>query len=69
MEPDKNVGTENLNIYVRFGDRISDACQRAVREALQRHKTAGNPIAISRDGKVVILQPDEIEMGPEPNET
>lgn len=60
MEPDKKVDTENVNIFARFGDRISEACERAVREALQRHKAAGNPVAISRDGKVILLQPDEI---------
>lgn len=60
MEPDKKVGNENLNIFAQFGDRISEACERAVREALQRHKAAGNSVAVSRDGKVVLLQPDEI---------
>ncbi len=32
----------------------------AVREALLDHKRAGNPVAIWRDGKVVIVPPDEI---------
>jgi isoaspartyl peptidase/L-asparaginase-like protein (Ntn-hydrolase superfamily) len=69
MESNKQLESESVNIFARFGDRISDACQRAVREALEKHKRAGNPIAISRDGKVVILQPDEIKVGPEPDKT
>jgi len=31
-----------------------------VREALIRHKKLGHSVAISRNGKVVILGPDEI---------
>jgi hypothetical protein len=31
-----------------------------VQDALREHKAFGNPIAIWRDGKVVILPPDEI---------
>lgn len=60
MEQDQKV--ENENIFARYGDRISEACERAVREALQRHKAAGNPVAVFRDGKVVLLEPDEIEV-------
>ena len=60
MEPDNKVESENLNIFARFGDRISEACERAVREAFQRHKAAGNPVAVYRDGEVVLLQSDEI---------
>ncbi len=33
---------------------------RAVQEALREHKAFGNPIAIWRDGKVVIIPPEEI---------
>jgi len=35
---------------------------RAVRKALREHKRAGNPVAVWRDGKVVVLQPEEIEV-------
>lgn len=35
-------------------------CRLAVREAIQAHKRAGNPIAVWRDEKVVWLQPHEI---------
>ena len=39
---------------------IQDAMDRAVRIALQRHKQAGNPVAIWRDGVVVRVPPEEI---------
>jgi hypothetical protein len=39
---------------------IEDALARAVREALLRHKRAGNPIAAWRDGQVVWIAPEDI---------
>ena len=45
---------------VRDIDLIERALKRAIREALQRHKQAGNPISIWRDGRIVWLEPDEI---------
>jgi hypothetical protein len=40
--------------------RILDAMREAVREALARHKLAGNPVAAWRDGRVVWIQPEDI---------
>ncbi len=40
---------------------IVEAAGRAVREARRGHKRAGKPIAELRDGKVVLIPPDEIE--------
>lgn len=40
--------------------RIQIALQRAVREALYRHKLAGHPVAVWRDGRVVWVPPEEI---------
>ncbi len=46
--------------------RIERILQRAVREALLRHKQAGNPIAVWRDGRVEWIQPEDIPVdGPE----
>jgi hypothetical protein len=39
---------------------IEDALGRAVRKALLRHKQAGNPIAVWRDGAVVWIAPEDI---------
>ena len=43
-------------------DDLIAAAKVAVREALARHKTLGNPVVTWRDGRVVILQPEEIEV-------
>ena len=42
--------------------RLVLAAQEAVRAALRDHRRAGNPIAIWRNGKVVLLPPEEIEV-------
>ena len=42
-------------------DQIVEAVGRAVQEAVRDHKRAGNPIARLRDGKVVLVPPEEIE--------
>ncbi len=49
-----------------IGDLLADhasvtkALRRAAREALLKHAQAGQPVATSKDGKVVWLQPDEV---------
>ena len=42
-------------------DRILDVIGDAVQEAIRNHKRAGNPIAESRDGRVVLVPPEQIE--------
>lgn len=39
---------------------IDAAMKRGVRDALRRHKLLGESIAVSRDGKVVIVPAEEI---------
>jgi hypothetical protein len=41
-------------------DRIERALRAAVRDALQRHKRDGDPVAVWREGRVVWLPPDQI---------
>ena len=38
---------------------------KGIRQALRRHKLLGESIAVSQDGKVVILPPEEIPDFPE----
>ena len=40
--------------------QIEAAMQKATRQAIRRHKLLGESIAVSQDGKVVILSPEEI---------
>ena len=41
---------------------IEDAVRRAVTAAVRRHKERGESIVVWRDGKIVTLGPDEIEI-------
>jgi hypothetical protein len=61
MEADKKVDPSQ-DLFVRYSDEINKAYERAVKEALRKHKLAGNPVPIERDGKLVWLQPDEINV-------
>jgi hypothetical protein len=45
--------------------KVETALRSAVRDALARHKKAGNPVAVWRDGKVIWLKPEEIPDPPE----
>ena len=45
--------------------RLEAAMNRSIRQALRRHKLLGESIAVSRDGEVVILPPEEIPDFPE----
>ncbi len=48
--------------FVSFEDTaaMTAAVRRGVRIALLAHARAGNPVAFSRNGKVVWVQPDEV---------
>lgn len=61
MERDKKINPAD-DLFVRYSEEINRAYDRAVREALLMHKRAGNPVPIEREGKLVWLQPDEIEV-------
>jgi len=41
-------------------DPVDEAIQKAVESALQKHKLAGSSVVVWRDGKVVLLMPEEI---------
>ena len=43
-------------------DVLVAAAQEAVREALLRHKARGNSVVVWRDGRVVMLPPEDIEV-------
>ncbi len=44
------------------GTLIDAALERAVRQALRRHKQAGHPVAEWRHGKTVWIPPEEIRL-------
>ena len=71
MKSQENVILTN-DYFAEHAVEIGRVLQRAVNHALLLHKRLGNPIATWRDGKVVIVPPDEIEIPPDsfadPNE-
>ncbi len=48
---------------------IEEILYRAVQDALWKHKQLGQSIAVSRNGKVVIIPPEEIQLTEEINPT
>lgn len=52
------------DIAARFADdeAVEAALNRAVRDAVLRHKKLGESIAVWRDGRVVIVPPEEIHV-------
>jgi hypothetical protein len=56
-------------LFIDHGKDIEKVLQRAVNHALLMHKRLGNPIATWKDGKVVIVPPEEIVILPDVSET
>ena len=62
MEPNKNIKKGDANLFVTHSDEINRAYERAVREALIKHKKAGNSVVVSQNGEIVTLKPEDIEV-------
>jgi len=60
MAKNRKIESNTPNLLVKYRTAVNAAITKGVREALLKHKQNGNPVAVSRNGKVVILQPDEI---------
>lgn len=56
----KKKSEKSIDEIFKEGSLIDEALKKAVQEALVRHKQAGNPIVVWRDGKIVWLKPEEI---------
>lgn len=59
---DRITPKASVDLFAKYSVEINEAYKRAVREALQKHKAAGNPIAVEIDGKTVILQSEDIDV-------
>ena len=51
---------KTIDELFRDGKEIDTALRNAVQQALLQHKKAGNPVAEWRDGKVVLIRPEDI---------
>ena len=50
------------NLLFENAEKIERILEFAVRQAIISHKRANNPIAVWKDGKAVLIAPDEIEV-------
>lgn len=57
------------NYFAEHAAEIGEVLQHAVNHALLMHKRLGNPIATWKDGKVVIIPPEEIVIPSDDSET
>lgn len=55
------------DLFTRQATEIGAILRRAVDHALLMHKRLGNPIAVWKDGKVVIILPEEIVLSSDAN--
>jgi len=51
-----NDKTDRIKEILSDEKQITETLQRAVRDAVLAHKRAGNPIAVWRDGKAVLIE-------------
>lgn len=61
MANDNGINKNSSPTLVTKGDAIDQLFRAAVRRALIEHKKAGNTVAVWRQGKVVLLKPDDIK--------
>ena len=60
METDRKIDKNTPNLLVKYRSVVKGAVEKGVREALAKHKASGNTVAVSRNGKVVLLNSDDI---------
>jgi ABC-type sugar transport system substrate-binding protein len=58
----KRKPQRSIDELMRDGKLIDAALARAVREALRRHKQAGVPIVVWRNGKTIEIPPSRIRI-------
>ena len=58
----RTVGRRRPSVTELFDDgrAIDEALRLGVQDALQRHKRLGQRVAVWKDGRVVVLEPDDI---------
>jgi hypothetical protein len=62
--PSRSKSSSKFDL-VKQANEIEQVLQRAVRHELSIHKRLGNPVAAWRDGKVIIIPPEEIVISSE----
>ena len=57
----KKEQTKAIREIALTGRLIDEALNQAARDAVQKHREAGLPLAVWKDGKTVWVQPDEVD--------
>jgi hypothetical protein len=52
---------KDISAIMADGRPVDLALRKAAREALVKHKQAGQPVVVWRDGKTVLIPPEEID--------
>lgn len=60
MEADKKIKPGSAELLTAHSETVEEALKKGIRYALRKHQQANNPVAVWRDGKVVLIAPDEI---------
>lgn len=58
--------TQEIAQILRDGDAIDQAFAAAYRETVLRHRSRGVPLVFWKDGRVVEISADDVELPPEP---
>lgn len=53
---------KDIGKIIADGTQIDEAVNQAVKDAVLKHKLAGNPIVAMKNGQIVWLKPDEINV-------
>ena len=61
-ESSDKTETRDIETLIRDDALIDGAIEKGVREALREHKLFGNPIAVVRDGRLILIPPEEIDV-------
>ncbi len=57
-----NAVKKDIGKIIAEGTLIDEAVKQAVKEAVLKHKQAGNPIVAMKDGQMVWIKPEEISV-------
>jgi hypothetical protein len=60
------AGKKDISQIFAEGKLIDAAINKGIAQALRRHKQAGVPIVVCRDGRIVHIPPDQIPVEDEP---
>jgi hypothetical protein len=61
MKPDKNE--DRISRIMNDPEKVREAIQLGINDALLKHKQAGNSVCGWKDGKVYWVQPEDIVIG------